>query len=167
MEGQFVFYASVILPIKWEGEVFYGVTAGQETLRTGSWVSVVFGKRTLQGVVRRCAAWNELPYESRSLEIKPLAEVLERPAVSAGEIRFWDIIARYYLCSAGEVFKAAYPILTVRQQEVSSHRKPEDILGSVEDGLDEVALSEAQQKAMDQILEHLLQTHQEVSYPLL
>lgn len=155
MEGQFVFYASVILPIKWEGEVFYGVTAGQETLRTGSWVSVVFGKRTLQGVVRRCAAWNELPYESRSLEIKPLAEVLERPAVSAGEIRFWDIIARYYLCSAGEVFKAAYPILTVRQQEVSSHRKPEDILDSVEDGLDEVALSEAQQKAMDQILEHL------------
>ena len=155
MEGQFVFYVSVILPIKWEGEIFYGVTAACSAVKAGSWVSVDFGKRSLQGVVRRRLEWKELPYQSRSIEIKSLGEVVDKPAVSVKEIRFWDMIARYYLCSTGEVFKAAYPILTVRQQEVASHRKPEDVLKAVKDEFEEIELSDAQQKALDEIKEKI------------
>ena len=155
MEGQFVFYVSVILPIKWEGEIFYGVTAACSAVKAGSWVSVDFGKRSLQGVVRRRLEWKELPYQSRNIEIKSLGEVVDKPAVSVKEIRFWDMIARYYLCSTGEVFKAAYPILTVRQQEVASHRKPEDVLKAVKDEFEEIELSDAQQKALDEIKEKI------------
>ncbi|MBQ3382457.1 MAG: primosomal protein N' [Bacteroidales bacterium] len=155
MEGQFVFYVSVILPIKWDGEIFYGVTSACARADTGSWVSVDFGKRSLQGVVRRRLEWKELPYQSRSIDIKSLGGVVDRPSVSATEIRFWDLIAKYYLCSTGEVFKAAYPILSVRQQEVASHRKPEDALKAIDGKSEDIELSPAQQTAFEQIKEKL------------
>ena len=113
-----------------------------ERISTGSWVEVEFGGRTLQGVVRRTASWSGLPQKSRSVEIKSIGKLLDRTPVSSSEIRFWDVVARYYLCTTGEVFKAAYPILSVRQQEVSSHKKPEDVLSKLEDGFEEITLSE-------------------------
>ena len=151
MDGQFVFYACVILPIKFGEEIFYGVTSLMEGISTGSWVEVEFGGRTLQGVVRRTASWSGLPQKSRSVEIKSIGKILDRTPVSTSEIRFWDLIARYYLCTTGEVFKAAYPILSVRQQEVSSHKKPENVLSKLEDGFEDITLSEAQQKALEEI----------------
>ena len=154
MDAQFISYISVILPIKWDGEVFYGINSEQrQSLAPGCWVEVSFGKRTLQAVVRRILEWKDLPYHN--LEIKSIGKVLEKSPVSAREIRFWNTVAGYYLCSVGEVFKAAYPILTLRQQEVASHRKPEDILLSVKDIVDDITLSAAQQKAYEQIKEHL------------
>ena len=174
MDAQFVLYASVLLPIKFEEEIFYGVPRqaerenGQaEGVTVGSWVEVEFGGRTLQGVVRRTSAWNGLPPKSRSVEIKPLGRVLERTPVSPAEIRFWDVVARYYLCTAGEVFKAAYPILSVRQQEVSSHRKPEDVMNAIPalpeqdresaaaNGPERIELSEAQMNAFREIEEKI------------
>lgn len=156
MAGQFVSYVSVILPIKWDSEVFYGITSEQKNfLGLGSWVEVEFGKRTLQAVVARILEWKDLPYQSRSLEIKIVGKILDKPPVSTLEIRFWNTISSYYMCSVGEVFKAAYPSLTLRQQEVASHKKPEDILLAVKDPSEGVNLSEAQQKAFDQIKEHI------------
>ena len=155
MDGQFVFYACVILPIKFEEEVFYGITSDKKETAAGSWVEVEFGGRTLQGVVRRTVDWAGLPSKSRSVEIKPIGQLLDRTPVGMSEIRFWDIIAKYYLCTCGEVFKAAYPILTVRQQEVSSHKKPEDVLSAIKEEFEEIVLSSAQQKAYGQIQEQL------------
>ncbi|MBQ6309921.1 MAG: primosomal protein N' [Bacteroidales bacterium] len=155
MDAVFVSYASVILPIKFEEEVFYGVTEGMGDILTGSWVDVEFGGRSLQGVVRRTVLWNSLPSKSRSLEIKPVLKVLDRTPVAVSEIRFWDVVARYYLCTTGEVFKAAYPILSVRQQEVSSHRKPEDVMNAVKELKEEIELSEAQTEAFRKIEEKI------------
>lgn len=152
MDGQFVFYASVILPIKFGEEIFYGVTSDMQGISAGSWVDVDFGGRSFQGVVRRTVPWSGLPQKSRSVEIKSIGKQIERTPVSLSEISFWDAVARYYLCTSGEVFKAAYPILSVRQQEVSSHKKPEDVLSKVKDGFEEISLSSAQQKALDEIL---------------
>lgn len=167
MEGQFVFYASVILPIKFEEEIFYGVTEGMREVSVGSWVEVDFGQKSFQGVVKRCVSWAQMPPKSRAMELKPLKKALDRKPVLLSEIRFWETIARYYLCTTGEVFKAAYPILTIRQQEVSSHKKAEDVIKAIKEEEQErlklrsggeedlIILSEAQKKAYEEILEKI------------
>ena len=40
----------------------------------------------------------------------------ELPAVTAEELRFWEFLAGYYLCTLGEVYKAAYPLLKLRSE---------------------------------------------------
>ena len=168
MEEQFVCYASVILPIKFDEEIFYGVTEALKHVASGDWVEIKFGNRVVQGVVRRCTHWNRLPDKSKKLEIKPLSAVLSRKPVGLSEIEFWDTIARYYMCTVGEVFKAAYPILSVRQQEVASHKKAEDVVKAIAEAealacqpklgssaKDEIQLSEAQILALKQITEKI------------
>lgn len=66
---------------------------------------VQFGKKKYYtGIVER--VHNEAP----SYEVKPIMALLdERPIVRYPQLKFWNWISEYYLCSPGEVFKAAVP----------------------------------------------------------
>ena len=44
----------------------------------------------------------------------------ELPAVTAAELRFWEFLAGYYLCTLGEVYKAAYPLLKQRSEQTAA-----------------------------------------------
>ena len=45
------------------------------------------------------------------------------PRVLPDEIQFWRAVSDYYLCSMGEVYKAAYPALKTGQEEVEARNK--------------------------------------------
>lgn len=74
----------------------------------GSYVGVV---RSV-GVVPDVAASRILPIESVELGL---------PEISMREIELWEFIASYYLCTVGEVFKAAYPSLKVKSEETAAN----------------------------------------------
>ena len=42
--------------------------------------------------------------------VKPMLELLDvQPVVSDSQLKFWRWVAEYYICSLGEVYKAALP----------------------------------------------------------
>ena len=103
--------------------------AGGCTVAPGTRVRVHFGKREMIGVVRgfRYADRGEVPLErlGKPLEYKEIDGVVELPAIKREQLEFWQVLADYYLCTVGEVYKAAYPALAVRQESVKSRKSPE------------------------------------------
>jgi primosomal protein N' (replication factor Y) len=103
--------------------------------------------------------------ELKPVEYKEILYIEDLPKITPEEIKFWDSIAHYYLCSTGEVFKAAYPILTQKQEAVKSHKTPADIFEKIkkEDNENQFSfidahrpvLSDAQQIAYKQIKEQI------------
>ena len=103
--------------------------AGEYKVAPGTRVRVHFGKREMIGVVRgfRYADRGEVPLErlGKPLEYKEIDGVVELPAIKREQLEFWQLLADYYLCTVGEVYKAAYPALAVRQESVKSRKSPE------------------------------------------
>lgn len=109
-------YISVIVPLKLEWEPCYSLPANSpaEEVGIGSRVKVNFANRTYSAVVSEI---NVTP-ETSPEKIKDILEVesdLER--ILPEEIRLWRNVADYYLCSIGEVYKAAYPVSKINLEE--------------------------------------------------
>lgn len=139
MVGEFK-YASVILPVKFSQEIFYLLPDSQVTV--GSWVKVQLATKTYDGVVYRVLSKPQLPRYAEGLEIKPIMEVEERPKVEITEIKFWETVSKYWLCTIGEVFKAAYPVQIIKQDEIKPHKTPQDIFSQINDDLSEAQENE-------------------------
>jgi primosomal protein N' (replication factor Y) (superfamily II helicase) len=151
MMAQGKIYVSVILPIKFEGEIFYILPHDSYTPSlAGSRVRVMFGKKIHSGVIRRVVEEKDLPQqftevkvkdemtgttrtELKPVEYKEILYIENLPKITPEEIKFWDSIAHYYLCSTGEVFKAAYPILTIKQESIKSLTTPEKVLEKIKE----------------------------------
>ena len=100
-------YADVILPLPLAGTFTYRLPEALATkVRVGCRVIVPFGsKKIYSGVVGRvhdvCPA---------DCEVKDVLEVLDEcPVLLPEQLKLWSWIAEYYLCSIGEVYKAALP----------------------------------------------------------
>ena len=109
-------YISVIVPLKLEWEPCYSLPANSpaEEVGIGSRVKVNFANRTYSAVVSEI---NVTP-ETSPEKIKDILEVesdLER--ILPEEIHLWRNVADYYLCSIGEVYKAAYPVSKINLEE--------------------------------------------------
>ena len=108
-------YIEVILPLKLEWNPVYYIS-GEENVSAGDRVKVRFAGREYVGTVSAVDIRPEVALE----KISPVTSVQTGlPPVSAQEMEFWKFISEYYLCSIGEVYKAAYPSLKIRS-EVSS-----------------------------------------------
>ena len=106
-------YISVILPLKLDWNPYYEVPPGLR-IESGDWVRVTFANRQYLGVADRTGIFPENGITNiRTIDS---AENSLAP-VSEDEIRLWKTVAGYYLCSTGEVFKAAYPALKISQEE--------------------------------------------------
>lgn len=110
-------YVSVILPLRLEWEPVYRVPeeiAGSGSVNVGDRVSVRFAARPYSGVV---SAVNVTPaaHIKKVFPIVSLDKNLD--PVSVNELKLWRFVADYYLCSVGEVFKAAYPALKINLEE--------------------------------------------------
>lgn len=154
-------YASVILPVKFSGEVSYIVPNIFEVER-GSRVKVELANRIYPGVVKEILSSEEVPThtpDGKEIQYKPLLSVEPLPKILPTEIELWEQVAQYYLCSVGEVFKAAYPALTVKQESVKPRKTVEMFLTTIENEQVvqncDVILSNSQQKALQQIKENL------------
>lgn len=146
--------------------------AGGCKVAPGTRVRVHFGKREMIGVVRgfRYADRGEVPLErlGKPLEYKEIDGVVELPAIKREQLEFWQLLADYYLCTVGEVYKAAYPALAVRQESVKSRKSPELFLERISfspEGISQHADGHPEQQHADecpepQILPRLSQRQQ-------
>ncbi|MDE5868941.1 MAG: primosomal protein N', partial [Muribaculaceae bacterium] len=100
-------FAEVILPLPLFSTFTYQVPQEFESvIQTGSRVLVQFGKKKYYtGIVEHIHSTSPSGYD-----VKPLMAVLDgSPVVRYPQIKLWKWIAEYYLCSVGEVYKAAVP----------------------------------------------------------
>ena len=112
-------YIQVILPLRLEWEPCYRLP---EDVRVdvGDRVRVRFANQEYVGAVSAVDVQPQTD-EKRILPILSLEEGL--PKVLPDEIKFWRAVSDYYLCSIGEVYKAAYPALKIDQEEVEARIK--------------------------------------------
>jgi len=94
----------------------------------GSRVRVQFAHKEYVGTVSALDVTPETAVE-RIQSVLSVEEGL--PSVLPEEIRFWKAVASYYLCSVGEVYKAAYPALK-REQEAVQAREQERLESRME-----------------------------------
>ena len=109
-------YIQVILPLRLEWEPCYRLPEGA-TVRVGDRVRVLFARKEYVGAVSAVDVQPQTD-ENRILPILAAEEGL--PKVLPEEIKFWRAVSDYYLCSIGEVYKAAYPALKIDQEEVEA-----------------------------------------------
>lgn len=158
---QFV-YAQVILPLKYKGEITYVVPEQMAALvDVGSRVRVDFAGRIYTAVVEsliREAGAVEALYNlglEKGIVYKEIIEVENLRRVSEFSIKLWHEIADYYLCTVGEVYKAAYSGMVQRQEQVKMRKRPAAFFESVKEfAFNLPQLSQAQQHAFDEICGH-------------
>lgn len=100
-------FADVILPLPLPGTFTYSIPAEMErTILPGCRVIVPLGnKKSYTALV--VALHDKKPEEYEVKEIKELLD--ETPIVTSIQTRLWEWISRYYLCSLGDIYKAAIP----------------------------------------------------------
>ena len=109
-------FIQVILPLRLEWEPYYGLPEGVQ-VHVGDRVRVLFARKEYVGAVSAVDVRPQTE-ESRILPILGVEEGL--PKVLPEEIKFWRAVSDYYLCTIGEVYKAAYPALKLDQEEVEA-----------------------------------------------
>lgn len=141
-------FIQVILPLRLEWEPFYyqeielsesaGDASGlfpvtstgsvterdKEQVRVGGRVRVNFAGKEYVGVVSMADAGKQAEEMGIVDKVKPIlgmAEGLE--PVTKEEIELWRQIAEYYLCTVGEVYKAAYPAQKVEKEVVQARQE--------------------------------------------
>lgn len=99
-------FAEIILPLPLNTTFTYEIPSDMESqLQVGSRVLVQFGKKKFYtGIV------DSIHPNRPGYEVKPLMAMLDpRPVVRYPQMKLWKWISEYYLCSVGEVYKAAVP----------------------------------------------------------
>lgn len=99
-------YAEVILPLAVQGTFTYLVPEEMQCdISRGSRVYVPFGPRKLYtGIVA------DLHTNTPKFKVKPIASLLDGTSILRHpQLKFWQWIADYYLCTLGEVYRAAVP----------------------------------------------------------
>ncbi len=100
------YFADVILPLPLGKYFTYSIPEEIfPIIKTGSRVIVQFGAKKFYTAVVRNIHCNTPEYET-----KDIFEVLDsRPIIRPRQLEFWEWIANYYMCSVGDVYKAALP----------------------------------------------------------
>ena len=104
----------VILPLKLEWIPCYYTT---EETAPGQIVRVAFSGKEYLGVVLRSNVTPELSSD-RIQEVIKIEKDL--PQISPNELKLWEFISTYYLCTLGEVFKAAYPSGKLHSEQIGA-----------------------------------------------
>ena len=99
-------FADVILPLPLQEAFTYALPPEcQTSARVGQRVIVPFGSRKFYTAIIIRLHDQMPPYPT-----KPVAEILDtEPVVLPEQLQLWKWVSDYYLCSMGDVFKAALP----------------------------------------------------------
>lgn len=134
-------YIQVILPLKLDWAPYYRMREG--IVCPGMRVKVMFARREYLAVVSKV---NAVP----NMDVAKIQEVMsiesDLPIISEKEMLLWEKVADYYMCTQGEVYKAAYPAIRTALPKVS--RRKEKKVADIE-GLPE--MTEAQKNAYNEI----------------
>ena len=114
-------YVKVIVPVRLDRILTYSVPESLDgRIGIGARVKVRLGPRLTDAVVCETDVTPDID-PRRIHEIAGLDEGLER--ITPEEIRLWQFISDYYLCTQGEVFKCAYPSGKIRSEETAARVK--------------------------------------------
>lgn len=96
----------------------------QPIVSVGDRVRVNFAGKEYVGVVSASDAGKEAEALGIVDKVKPIIGMVEGlEPVGKEEIELWRQIAEYYLCTVGEVYKAAYPAMKVEEEAVQARRE--------------------------------------------
>lgn len=128
-----MFFVDVILPIPVENTFTYTVNEAEYAfIKPGMRLAVPFGKSKIYTAL----AVGVHTTKPTIYETKDIEYVLdENPVVHLGQFNFWKWIASYYMCTLGDVMRAALPNAFLLESETLIKRKKEVDLDkiSVED----------------------------------
>lgn len=129
-----MYYIDVILPIPLKQKFTYKVNKDEAAfLRQGMRVAVPFGKsKVYTAIVYQVHQTAPSGYETKEID-----QILdEYPIVTQSQIKHWQWIAAYYMCTLGEVIRAALPSAFLLESEtiisLSKNDVSEDTLSDEE-----------------------------------
>lgn len=134
-------FIDVIIPIPIEKSFTYSITASEsEFLKPGMRVAVPFGKSKIYtGIVFKIHQQKPLIYEAKDIQ-----QILDDvPLVTETQLRHWEWIANYYMCTLGEVMRAALPSAFVLESETVVIKNNDKILNDEDLKDDEFLVYEA------------------------
>jgi len=109
-------FCRVLLPLRLNWHPTYSC---EDDLRVGERVRLKFAGRSYMAVVLELGVDPDISPD-RILPIESGVEGL--PDISAEELRFWKFISEYYMCTMGEVYKAAYPSLKTDSEVILARK---------------------------------------------
>ncbi len=136
-------FAKVILPLRYKAEITYTVpTELQKEVSKGTLVRVNLSNREYFAVI------SELLHSHGTFkgEIKNILSIIPSFKITENEFKLWEWIAKYYLCTLGEVFKAACPSFSIDKK---TRKRNREITSQEKENLPE--LSDAQETALKSV----------------
>ena len=110
-------YISVILPLRLEWIPCY---SADTEVRQGDRVRVIFANKEYVGVTYRTGIVPDVsPEKVRDI----ICVENDIPSVLPQEMELWMKVAEYYMCTAGEVYKAAYPGMKINMEQARAQAK--------------------------------------------
>ena len=109
-----MYFVDVILPLSLNKLYTYRINEQEaHFLKKGMRIAVPFGKTKVYTAIAYEIHTNEPVYET-----KDIAYILdETPIVTERQLALWQWIAQYYMCTLGEVMKAALPTAFILESE--------------------------------------------------
>ncbi|SHG24168.1 replication restart helicase PriA [Flagellimonas flava] len=109
------YFLDVVLPIPLERLFTYRISAEEAAfMRPGMRVAVPFGKSKIYTAL----AYRTHQLAPEAYEAKEIYQILdETPLVNSYQLKHWEWIAKYYLCTLGEVLRSALPSAFLLESE--------------------------------------------------
>ncbi|MEP5253832.1 MAG: primosomal protein N' [Winogradskyella arenosi] len=126
-------FIDVILPIPLQKAFTYHITEAEaEFLSVGMRVAVPFGKSKIYTALVYSIHQNPpLAYDAKTIH----QIIDDTPVIVASQLKHWEWIAKYYMCSLGEVMRAAMPNAFMLESEtmISKNEKTEILDSELKD----------------------------------
>ncbi len=135
------YFIDVILPIPLEKSFTYSITQAEaDFLMIGMRVAVPFGKSKIYTAI----VYNIHNQEPLIYEAKEIHQILDEiPIVTKTQLNHWEWISEYYMCTLGEVMRAALPSAFVLESETVIRKNNENLLNDEDLKDDEFLVYEA------------------------
>ncbi len=120
------FFVDVLLPIPLERLFTYRISKEEATfIQQGMRISVPFGKSKIFTALAMKVHQNK----PEIYEAKEIHQILdEQPIVGSFQLKHWEWIAAYYMCTLGEVFRSALPSSLLLESETIIYPKDLELL---------------------------------------
>ncbi len=120
------YYIDVILPIPVEKSFTYQVNEDEARfLKAGMRVAVPFGRSKIYAALVK-QVHKSAPQTYKAKEIDHIID--EKPIVTSMQLQLWLWISSYYMCTEGEVLRAALPGTFLLESETIIHKRKLDTI---------------------------------------
>jgi primosomal protein N' (replication factor Y) len=137
------YFLDVILPIPLQKAFTYHITEAEANfIKKGMRIAVPFGKNKIYTAL----AYKIHNNPPTAYEAKTIHQILDEiPIITSQQLKHWEWIASYYMCSIGEVMRASLPNALILESETIISKSSDAIINDVELKDDEFLIYEALQ----------------------